>query len=117
MGIFDFFFKKKEPELPPDLGMPEMGTPEDRPSWAPAEETPEAWKPKEPQTIIPSVPDIPAMPSMQQHFAQQPAPVPPMKDYELLSAKLDAIKATLEALNARMAHRERMAEGEQRKGW
>lgn len=37
------------------------------------------------------------------------------KDIEIVSAKLDALKASLESINQRLAHLERIAEGETKK--
>jgi hypothetical protein len=43
------------------------------------------------------------------------APVSPAQNIEVVSAKLDAIKATLDAVNQRLANLERVAYGEQEK--
>lgn len=58
--------------------------------------------------------------SQQQSFAAQPAQqsyayVPPQSgsDLQVISAKLDAIRATLDSLNQRVANIERLAYGEQ----
>lgn len=107
------FWKKKEDETgtpvwntlgnnpPMETPPPEMpGFGQDQfppqPSFAPVSEPPLAYPQQPPQMA-------------------QPATLS-SKDVELLSAKLDTIRAQLESLNTRIAHLERIAEGSQ-KGW
>ena len=61
---------------------------------------------------------------MQQPFQNQPAPIAPApkeheymvsKDIEIISSKLDALRAAIESVNQRLANIERIAMGEQEK--
>jgi hypothetical protein len=72
---------------------------------------------EEPQ--MPSIPSLTPPPlSMSQTATASQSPGLTSRDVELILAKLDAVKAQLEGLNARMAHLERIAEGTQPpKGW
>ena len=55
----------------------------------------------------------------QPYLQQQPQYYSQNRDLELVSAKLDAMRATLESINQRLAGLERVAYGEEehRKGW
>jgi hypothetical protein len=123
MGILDkLMFWKKSDDLGLDenLGMGELGK-------MPGEE------PLPPQPQQPGQQNYYAsQPSFQQPAFQQPAFQQPQmesfqaqqafasRDLEVVSAKLDALKATLESINQRLANIERIAEGEEevrRRSW
>ena len=104
MGIFDFLKKKsehefpafKEPKIPaetaiePNIPGPPGGLPPERPM---------------------EMPPVQMSPSFPQH-PQQQFPVTYSKDLEIISAKLDSIKASIEAINQRLTNLERIAAGE-----
>jgi len=115
------FWKRKEEEP--------TGTPQWNDALAPHNE-PQAdqfQQHQEPTFQMPAVPSFsPPAPAFQQLQQSQPQSSPPSsqpvtsRDIELITAKLDAIKAQLEALNMRVAHLERIAEAAQgppQKGW
>ena len=89
-------------ETPPPLPQPEATGAEPFPQ--PAVHPPEA----RPQSFSQQYP------SYQQPL--QPAPLThDAKDIEIISAKLDALRATLESINQRLANLERIAQGDQQK--
>jgi len=118
MGLFGFGKKKKEEEFEP----PEMGLGRERElgiQFPRAEEemigagiAPKAME------VPPGEPIGPAQPTgmpmgMRQPMMQPQIPAPTIeKDLELLSAKLDALKALLENINHRLENLERIAHGE-----
>ncbi|MBW2993782.1 hypothetical protein KY317_04370 [Candidatus Woesearchaeota archaeon] len=121
MSLFGLFGKKKKDEFaPPEMGLgreSDIGLkfPEEEhigvglaPQAGPAGEMIEPAG-MQPAGVQPSG----MRPMMQQQFPQQMAsPVSISKDFELLSAKLDALKALLENINQRLQNLERIAQGE-----
>ena len=120
MAMLDkiFFWRRKEPELPPEglghetgfgegaelgLGKDEFGFPGEEPVASGL--TPSAM-PRQP-----GFPEEPAsMPGMRQAYPSMPSQPPSIeKDLELISAKLDALKAVLDSMNQRLANLERIA--------
>ena len=104
MAILDLFKKKKEepvqgslaPEGPP--GMPPLST--DEPSAeAPYTPPPSAPMAQEPQPAFPSPEPHPSISHSQSED----------KNFQVINAKLDAIRATLEQLNQRVANLEKVA--------
>lgn len=133
MAILDklFFWRKKEEpspaEKPPELGLPgeeELGLKppgglEEEPTVAgiappgappmPHEAPGHMPRPAHEPPEIPTPSPTTAPPG----FAPpQPMAPPISKDIELISAKLDALKASLDTLNQRLANIERIARGE-----
>lgn len=112
MGFFDWLFgrKKREEELPP---IPELGAPE--------KALPGIAKPEMPELRgIPEAGEAERFPPPARLFERREGPeigrpgvAAPMaiskRDIEMLSAKLDAIKAMLDSLNQRIANIERIA--------
>ncbi|MBW3022110.1 hypothetical protein KY328_04250 [Candidatus Woesearchaeota archaeon] len=100
MGVFDFLKKKKEefpsfqePTIP---GEHDIGLPPERPAELPG-------RPME----MPSMTPTPS-------FERREEGTLINKDLEVISAKLDALKATLEAINQRLTNIERIAAGEEK---
>ena len=130
MGIFDkiFFWRKKEEApapsdlglpkeegiAPPDLGLPkdELGLPKEAAGIehpiGPAAEPSFSHEP-EPTSGPLDRPLGGFAPSAQ---PAQPPPMPLVKDIELISSKLDTLRATLDNINQRLANLERIAAGE-----
>lgn len=108
MGIFDWFKKKKEPEFDfeKDFNFPGHDA---RESVA-EQRMPSAFEPRqdyggfEPESVMPS--RHREMPTSDDRLIG--------KDLEVISAKLDSIRVTLEAMNNRLAALERIASGENR---
>lgn len=102
-------FGKDEPEL--GLGRTELGMEKEVGFDFPEESTgaglmPRAEPPMEP---TPSAPTMAPPGMVAPNYAPRP-PMPPIhKDLELISAKLDALKATLENVNQRLENLERIA--------
>lgn len=105
MGVFDFLKKKKEPEFPsftepkiPGESMehPGIGLPPDRPD------------------TFDRPMQMPPMDMGQDRMGQSHEQPMISKDLEIISAKLDSMKATLEAINQRLNNLERIAAGEKR---
>jgi len=108
------FWKSVELGLGDELAMPKGNLPTDElglesPS---LQKTPQMQQMQTPETF-----QEPVRPYIQQ--PQQPQYYGPNKDLELVAAKLDALKATLDNINQRLASLERVAYGEeqQRKVW
>ncbi len=120
MALFGLFGKKKKDEefAPPEMGLGrerELGMQFPRAE----EETIGAGIAPKAMDVPPGEPvGEPAMPSgmpmgMRQPMMQPQMPAPTIeKDLELLSAKLDALKALLENINHRLESLERIAHGE-----
>ena len=132
MGIFDklAFWKRKEEPLPPEGMPPELGLPKEgdlglhpegfeepvaaglappgAPQGMPGMPGSEPMHGYEPEPT----PSLSTLPGFQ---SQSPPPMVPLhisKDLELISAKLDALKASLDSVNQRLANLERIAQGE-----
>jgi hypothetical protein len=132
MGIFGklAFWKKKEEPIPPLGEAPELGLPKDELGLKPPEgfEEPVAAG-IAPPGAPPGMPGPAPMPGREPEpspgisappgFRAQPpppmAPPPVSKDLELISAKLDALKASLDSVNQRLVNLERIARGEHEK--
>jgi hypothetical protein len=132
MGIFGklAFWRKKEEPLPPLGGAPGLGLPKDDLGLSPPEglEEPTAAG-IAPPGAPPEIPGPAPMPGSEPEptspmstppgfRAQPPPPMGPPhmeKDFELISAKLDALKASLDSVNQRLANLERIARGEHEK--
>jgi len=106
------FWKHKDPEfgseMGTDLGLegPKLGLRQEADLGLGLEQTPL------PETISPGVPppmrETPA--AAPQSFGQAQAPQPEYnKDLEIVSAKLDALKASLDSMNQRLANLEHIA--------
>ena len=94
--------KKKEPEFP---GLAEPRIPGE-PMHEPGIEAPPArFEPERPMRM-PPMEMAPARPTGEPQIIS--------KDLELISAKLDGMKATLDAINQRLTNLERIAAGEKR---
>ncbi len=120
MAIMDkiFFWRHKEPDFPKeelglgkpemDLGKEQLGLPEEEPigaGIAPSGAFPGA-PPTPPEA--PAAPAIHTPPGMPQPGT--PPGMPPVgKDIEIISAKLDALKAVLDSINQRLTNLERIA--------
>jgi len=125
MGIFDMFKKKRMPHVSAPLGT--LDKPE------PASETtpfpdPAAAFPKPAAPMSPPAPELPkpAFPKTFDEPAPQHAPMPVTppgsfgeekppsgsRDFELINAKLDAIKARVDQINQRVANLERQKQKE-----
>jgi len=113
MGILGklMFWKRDELGLGSELAMPKGNFPAD-----------------ELGMESPGLPRIQPMQAAEPSFQEQPRPYMqqqpqyyygPNRDLELVSAKLDALKATLDNISQRLANLERVAYGEeeQRRGW
>ena len=127
MSVLDkilFWRKKEEPimsgETPPELGLPEESEVGLKPLEG-FEESPAAGlapraAPPEMPGPMPSrePPESPSSFSARESFApyQAPSAAPMSKDLELISAKLDALKAILDNINQRLTNLEKMAQGE-----
>ena len=123
MGILDkiMFWKRKEvplgaePGLRMEAGLPSGEMPRMEPGLPTEKEM--GWGEEAPprETGFPGMRASPSMPAgpgsfgEQQQFAQASTLA---KDMEIISAKLDAVRATLENVNQRIAHLERIAAGE-----
>lgn len=124
------FWKRKDEPFPENFGTPQWNA---QPM---AQEAPQGFSPEQPQqfgqtpgfesagpqtTFAPQgglVPTPPTFPT-QQPLPASPAPEGHSHELEIISAKLDTIKAQLENVSTRLSHLERIAEGEQQapKGW
>jgi hypothetical protein len=108
MSIFDklkFWGSKDNLGLGDDLGLPKSGYPADE----------LGAQPFQPPQGLPQRNEFqhPRMESLQPSYSSN-------KDMEVISAKLDALKATLDSINQRVAGLERVAYGEdthQKRGW
>ena len=112
MGIGDklkFWKKSGDLGLRDELGIPETGS-------LPGENVPGMPLPQPPPDQVGNVqmPRIDAYQESQNPYALQ-QPVYPNRDMELIAAKLDALKATLENINQRLAGLERVAYAEDEK--
>ena len=103
------FWKKKEPEGPPE--------------WNALEQAPPKFDEAPPGMEVPSMPPM-TQPLQMPNPPMMGSPVEPMaqnaganRDIELILSRLDTIKVQLENLNTRMAHLERIAEGTQQPKW
>lgn len=126
MAIFDklkFWKKKKEDfglgELPPLPGGAgdEFGLPgnEDFGAFPGQRSYPREQQYAQPEIRPPQL--TPVTPQQYQSYGVQPVPVQQNanRDLELVSAKLDSIRATLDSINQRLANLERVAYQEQEK--
>ncbi|MFQ5475337.1 MAG: hypothetical protein ACE5DM_05890 [Candidatus Nanoarchaeia archaeon] len=66
-------------------------------------------------TPYPSAPVSPPTPKYHEVHPEQYQQNTVAKDIEIISAKLDSLRATLESINQRLANLERMAQGEKRR--
>ena len=112
MGIGDkmkFWKKSDDLGLGDDLGIPETGSP-------PAENVPGMLPPQPPPDPVGNVqmPRIDAYHESRNPYTPQQQAYP-NRDMELIAAKLDALKATLENINQRLAGLERVAYAEDEK--
>lgn len=114
MALFGLFGKKKgEEELaPPEMGLGrehELGL-----KFPEEEEGMGAGIMPKSLSVPPGEPfgEEPASPRMMAFPQQMQPPVSVSKDLEILSAKLDALKALLESINQRLQNLERIAHGE-----
>lgn len=117
MALFGLFGKKKKKEelAPPEMGLGreyELGLKLPEEEMVGAGIAPKAMAVPAGEPAAPAAAPMGAPPG----FAPQPmpmaAPPPISKDIELLSAKLDALKALLENINQRLQNLERIARGE-----
>jgi hypothetical protein len=108
MAFFGLFGKKKKEEFLEEPGLPQMGKEE---LGLPGLEE-RAPMPEEQAPIgAPPGMGMPGFTGAQQRA--QPMPQQPMeREYEVLSAKLDALKAVLDSINQRLEIIERIARGE-----
>ena len=117
MSILDkvMFWKRDELGLKEDLALPKGNLPTDELGL-------ESSVPRTPQMPQPE-PRIESFEGARPYAPAAPPPQPqfmgPNRDMELVSAKLDALKASLDSINQRLANLERVAYGdeEQRKVW
>lgn len=111
MGVFGklAFWKRKEDNdlgLPPlpgpgdELGLPEIGQEAGGYPAMPRQQ-------QEPDIRPPYL--APVTPQQYQYYPQQAPPRETNRDLELVSAKLDSIRASLESINQRLANIERVA--------
>jgi len=112
MGILGkvMFWKRDELGLGDEIGLPK-GKPAD-----------ELGMEMQPLPRMPQMPmQEPRMEAFQQRQQYEPAyAYGQNKDLEIVSAKLDALKATLESINQRIANLERIAYGDdepRKRGW
>jgi len=122
MGFLDKlpFFKKKDefgdiglgdkgPGLGPDTAAPDLGL-------GPSPGGPESpdlnlGMPQQPPIQQPSL--QPPQPQFQQQQAPQQQGFTAEKDFEIISSKLDALRAALESINQRLTNLEAIARGEE----
>jgi len=114
MAILDkvMFWKKKKEELgkleeaplPGEEAMPKFEEEAPRPEWRPPEEL----------EIKPTAPPLGAQPQVPAYAPSQDIIA---KDLEVLSAKLDALRASIESMNQRLANLERIAEESKKRTW
>lgn len=105
--VFGFGKKKKEKDLTGELklGNEELGIPELNPHQeAPGFES----------SAGVGMPEF-AQEREVQHERQAQQPYPQEREYEVLSAKLDALKAILDSINQRLENIERIAKGDHEK--
>lgn len=100
------FWKRDELGLGEELAMPKGNLPADELGL----ESPGL--PKTPQMPQMQAPEAVQEPRLMQQ-PQQPQYYGPNRDLELVAAKLDALKATLDNINQRLANLERVAYGEE----
>lgn len=100
MGITDFFKKKKE--------IPE---PEEVP--APIEQAPQMEMSEKPYSGPADMPPPIEHPPAFAPESLKPKPLEESKDLQLINAKLDVLKATLDNINQRLERLEKIAAGEQ----
>lgn len=92
MAFFGLFKKKEQPEELPDISREELGLP--------------------PEQSSAEGPDIHAPPGMGIENYQQPQQPQENKDIQILTAKVDALRAVLDSINQRLENLERIARGE-----
>ena len=116
VGVGDklkFWKKSEELGLKDELGIPGGNLPAENPGFGGRIS---GMPPSQP---LPVQPDGMQMPNRDPYAESQPyapqQPPYPNRDMELVSAKLDALKATLENINQRLAGLERVAYGEDEK--
>lgn len=134
MGFLDKlpFFKKKDdfgdlnlgdktPGLGPDFGAPDLSMNSQDPfvsKDAPSSPDPLGLTPPSAQPSFQQQPpqfQQPAQPQFQQQQPAQQQFSATDKDLEIISSKLDALRAGIESINQRLANIEQMARGEQEK--
>ena len=109
MAFLGLFGKKKTeegfPEEMPSMGSDELGLPGLR------ERKGEEYPMPEEQPPISGPPGMgmPGFTGAQQRRQPQPMPQPMEREYEVLSAKLDALRAILDSINQRLENLERIA--------
>jgi len=100
MGMFDFLKKKKDPEFP---SFHEPIIPGESTDYIPRAPV----RSEEPDSFSPEPMSMPM-----QSFGHEREKDMMGKDLEIISAKLDALKSSLDAINQRLANLERIAAGE-----
>ena len=126
LGDFGMGDDKKDIAKPEPTGVPEASDLGETTPKTSAKETPVT--PSFEENVPEGLPrprsfeESPSMPSTAEKPSQYPSYQQPLqhapltqdsKDLELISAKLDAMRATLESMNQRLANLERIAQGEQ----
>jgi hypothetical protein len=99
----DDFGSLQESPLPGDSGMPRLG------------DEPDKWKAQEEFELKPSAP--PAFSSQPQTQQYDPGHDMLSKNIEIISAKIDALRAAIESMNQRLANIERIADESRKKSW